>query len=83
MSRLVFGVDLAPEGSSDRTAYVARAACGHVRALVIDGRPGAVEEFLAMGVAGLQLERIPIELAKAGIGECEICEPPEQTELAL
>ena len=85
MTDLEFGVTPPPARSAERYAYVGRhPRCGHIRFLRSDNSPNAVGEFVRMGVAGLELERIPLARATTeGIGECGRCRPPEQRGLGL
>lgn len=84
MSPLVFGRDDPPPESSDRMAYVARAACGHIVIAQADTRPTSLQEFIGYGLAGLTVERIPAaQVREEGFGNCDRCRPPEQIGLAL
>ena len=81
MSRLVFGRDEPPIDAGERMAYIARAGCGHIRVIQVDTGPKAVDDFVASGVAGLTLERIPVKAALLeGIEDCDRCSLPKQTE---
>ncbi len=65
-------------------SYTARhPACGHVRAVALDKRNGSLDEFIAMSLTGLILSRESTEIARADLGECSVCRPPEQDEMGL
>lgn len=77
-----FGDD--PPVVTTRMAYVGRATCGHVRILVVDsGRVSALQNLSELYGSGLLLERIPVADARRDLGECAVCEPPDQPELGL
>jgi hypothetical protein len=84
VSRLIFGADVAPDGKPVPMAFVGRAACGHVRAVLVDsGRPDAVAEAASWALAeGLTVERIPV-VDVQGIGGCDVCRPAEQQGMGL
>ena len=74
MTRLVFGQDAIPPGPPIPMAYVGRASCGHVRAVIVDdGRGDTVDLALSWADQGLALERIPVEQADREMGECDVC----------
>lgn len=76
MTRLVFGQDAIPPGPPIPMAYAGRAACGHVRAFIVDdGRGDTVDLALSWADQGLALERIPVEQADREMGECDACRP--------
>ena len=85
MTDIVFGRDLPPVGKRERMAYIGRASgCGHIRAIAVDNKPADVDAFVKLGVAGLTLERVPLDRATTeGIGECRHCKAPEQIGLGL
>lgn len=65
-------------------AYTARhPRCGHVRAVSVDRRNGSLDDFIALGLAGLLLSREPVEAANADLIECDVCRVPEQDEMGL
>jgi hypothetical protein len=79
-----FGVDTEPKEGATRMAYIARAACGHIVIASADTRPSSLQDFIAMGVHGLLVERVPSqqvrdEFAQQGDG-CYVCQPPDQLE---
>jgi hypothetical protein len=76
MSRLVFGQDPPPPASKVPMAYIARAACGHIVIATTDSRASSLADFVAEGLAGLMLERVPVADVKAE-GLCP-CPKPEQ-----
>jgi len=82
--RLVFGQDLPPSDKGEPMAYIARAACGHIVIAQADRRPSSLQDFLALGVAGLLVERVPSQQVRdEGFQECSVCQPPEQMGLAI
>jgi hypothetical protein len=84
MSRLVFGVDVAPDGPPVPMAYVGRASCGHIRAVLVDDyRQATVQEAVSWAWEGLEVEHIPVEQANHEIGGCDVCRPAEQEGLGL
>jgi hypothetical protein len=83
--RLVFGVDDPPkEPNAEPMAYIGRAACGHIVIAQADRRASSLHDFLAMGVAGLMVERVPSQVIRDEAGEsCHVCIPPDQLGMAL
>lgn len=81
MSALRFGDD--PPVDPTPMAYTGRAACGHIRIIVMDrGRVAALQDLADLYVSGLTLERLPVADAKRDFGECERC-AVDQTEIGL
>lgn len=71
MARPVFGQDPPPATAGERMAYVARGACGHIVIAQADSRSSSLTEFVAMGLTGLTLERIPsAQVRSEGICPC-------------
>ena len=88
MSDLEFGTTPPPPVISRgeaRFAYIGRhRRCGHIRVLQTDRGARSVDDFIRLGVAGLLLERVPLERAlHEGIGECGLCRPPVQPGMGL
>lgn len=81
MTRPVFGVDEPPAESKERMAYIARAGCGHIVAAQADSRAGSLTDFVAMGLTGLSLDRVPSQIVRDE-GFCP-CPKPEQTGMDL
>lgn len=79
MTKLVFGVDVAPEIKGETMAYIARGACGHIVVVQTDTRRESLTDFVAAGLDGLTLERVAIQQVHDE-GICG-CPKPEQTEM--
>ena len=79
--RPVFGETEPPPISKERMCYVARAACGHIVIAQADSRPSSLTDFVAEGVSGLTLDRIPSQQVRDE-GFCT-CPRPVQTDAGL
>lgn len=77
--RPIFGVTEPPPESKERMAYIARADCGHIVIAQADSRADSLQRFLAEGLSGLTVERVPSQQVRDE-GVCE-CPRPRQAEI--